>query len=140
MSALVRFAAFQPADRGPRAARLSLPGSRIGGPVAARKQKRMSARTVEDEDCQLRYERVAGIDVAKGPAMVCLRLPPGPGKTRRTSRTWEVTARVPDIGALAAGLDASRVERVPVESASGCWRTWFVVLEAAGLEVQLVNS
>ncbi len=108
--------------------------------MAARKQKRMSARTVEDEDCQLRYERVAGIDVAKGPAMVCLRLPPGPGKTRRTSRTWEVTARVPDIGALAAGLDASRVERVPVESASGCWRTWFVVLEAAGLEVQLVNS
>jgi len=63
--------------------------------VAARKHKRMSARTVEDEDYQLRYERVAGIDVAKATAMVCLRLPPGPGKARRTSRTWEVTATVP---------------------------------------------
>ena len=55
--------------------------------MAARKPKRMGAQTVEDEDYQLRYERVAGIDVAKGSAMVCLRLPPGPGKSRRTSRT-----------------------------------------------------
>src|SRR5208282_2723186 len=78
----------------------------------------MSAQTVEDEDYQLRHERVAGIDVAKGSAMVCLRLPPGPGKTRRTSRTWEVTARVPDIEELAAGLKASCVERVSMESTS----------------------
>lgn len=35
--------------------------------MAARKQKqrRMSAQVVEDEDYQLRYEIVAGIDVAK---------------------------------------------------------------------------
>ena len=92
--------------------------------MAARKQKRMSAQTVEDEDYQLRYERVAGIDVAKGSAMVCLRLPPGPGKTRRTSRTWEVTARVPDIEELAAGLKASCVERVSMESTSDYWRIW----------------
>ena len=108
--------------------------------MAARKQKRMSAQTVEDEDYQLRYERVAGIDVAKDSAVVCLRLPPGPGKTRRTSRTWEVTARVPDIEALAAELKACRVERVSMESTSDYWRIWFVVLEGAGLEVQLVNS
>jgi transposase len=100
----------------------------------------MSARTVEDEDYQLRYERVAGIDVAKGSAVVCLRLPPGPGKSRRTSRTWEVTATVPEIEALAAELKAAGVEKVPMESASDYWRIWFVVLEAAGLEVQLVNS
>jgi transposase len=108
--------------------------------VAARKKKRMSAQTVEDEDYQLRHERVAGIDVAKGSAVVCLRLPPEPGKTRRTSRTWEVTARVPDIEALAAELTAARVQKVPVESTSDYWRIWFVVLEAAGLDVQLVNS
>jgi hypothetical protein len=29
----------------------------MGGVVAARKQKRMSAQVVEDEDYQLRYER-----------------------------------------------------------------------------------
>ena len=72
--------------------------------------------------------------------MVCLRLPPGPGKTRRTSRTWEVTARVPDIEALAAELKAAGVELVSMESTSDYWRIWFVVLEAAGLGVQLVNS
>jgi hypothetical protein len=108
--------------------------------MAARKPKRMGAQTVEDEDYQLRYERVAGTGVAKGPAMVCLRLPPGPGKARRTSRTWEVTARVPDIEALAAELKVAGVERVPMESASGYWRIWLVVLEGAGLDVQLVNS
>jgi DNA-binding CsgD family transcriptional regulator len=47
--------------------------------VAARKQKpqkkRMSARLVEDEDYQLRHEKVAGIDIAKASGMVCLRLP-----------------------------------------------------------------
>ena len=108
--------------------------------MAARKQKRMVAQTVEDEDYQLRYERVAGIDVAKGSAVVCLRLPPGPGKSRRTSRTWEVTATVPEIEALAAELKAAGAEKVSMESTSDYWRIWFVVLEAAGLEVQLVNS
>jgi hypothetical protein len=92
--------------------------------VAARKPKRMSAQTVDDEDYQLRHERVAGIDVAKDAAVVCLRLPPGPGKTRRTSRTWEVTARVPDIEELAAELVASGVERVSMESTSDYWRIW----------------
>ena len=37
----------------------------MGGMVVARKQKRMSAQVVEDEDYQLRYEIAAGIDVAK---------------------------------------------------------------------------
>jgi transposase len=111
--------------------------------VAARKQKqkkRMSAQVVEDEDYQLRWERVAGIDVAKASGMVCLRLPPGPGKARRTSRTWEVAATVPDIGAVAGELKAAGVELVSMESTSDYWRVWFAVLEEAGLAVQLVNS
>ena len=108
--------------------------------MAARKQKRMSAQLVDDEDYQLRYERVAGIDVAKASGMVCLRLPPGPGKSRRTSRTWEVTATVTDIGALARELTAAGVQLVSMESTSDYWRIWFVVLEEAGLRVQLVNS
>jgi hypothetical protein len=45
--------------------------------VAARKNKRMSAQVAEDEDYQLHYEKVAGIDVAKESAAVCVRLPPG---------------------------------------------------------------
>jgi hypothetical protein len=55
--------------------------------VAARKQKqrRMSAQVVEDEDCQLRYEVVAGTGVAKESAVVCVRMPPAGGKKHRTS-------------------------------------------------------
>lgn len=108
--------------------------------MAARKQKRMSAQLVEDEGYQLRFERVAGIDVAKASGMVCLRLPPGPGRSRRTSRTWEVTATVTDIEALAGELRAAGVQLVSMESTSDYWRVWFMVLEAAGVRVQLVNS
>jgi transposase len=108
--------------------------------VAARKHKRMSAQLVEDEDYQLRCERVAGIDVAKAAGMVCLRLPPGAGKSRRTSQTWEVTAAVPDIAALGAQLAAAGVQLVSMESTSDYWRVWYAVLEEAGLRVQLVNS
>ena len=51
--------------------------------MAARKQKQrgMSALVVEDEDYQLRYEVVAGIDVAKESAVICVRMPPARGST-----------------------------------------------------------
>jgi transposase len=112
--------------------------------VAARKQKpqkkRMSARLVEDEDYQLRHEKVAGIDIAKASGMVCLRLPPAEGKDRRSSKAWETGAAVPEIEALAAELKQAGVELVSMESTSDYWRIWFVTLEAAGLNVQLVNA
>jgi hypothetical protein len=94
--------------------------------MAARKPraKRMSAQVVEDEDYQLRHERVAGIDVAKASGMVCLRLPPEPGKGRRSSKTWEVTATVPEIADAAAELRAVGVELVSMESTSDYWRVW----------------
>jgi len=52
----------------------------------------------------------------------------------------EVPARAAGILALAARLLADGVELVVMESASGCWRIWFCLLEGAGLNVQLVNS
>jgi hypothetical protein len=72
--------------------------------VAARKQKRMSAQVVEDEDYQLRYEVAAGIDVAKESAVVCVRMPPTAGKKHRTSHLQTVPATVPAITELAAEL------------------------------------
>ena len=49
---------------------------------------RIPARLVEDEEYQLRHERVAGIDVAKGKAEVCTRLPSSAGGCwRRGSRS-----------------------------------------------------
>ena len=101
---------------------------------------RIPARLVEDEEYQLRYERVAGIDVGKGKADVCTRLPPVREGGRRVSRTEEVTSTVAEVAALAERLLADGVELVSMESTSGYWRIWFYVLEAAGLNVQLVNS
>jgi Transposase len=110
--------------------------------VAAReqKQRRMSAQVVEDEDYQLRYEVVAGIDVAKESAVVCVRLPPAAGRKHRTSHLQMVPATVPAITELAAELTALDVQMVSTEATSGYWRVWFAVLEEAGLAVQLVNS
>jgi transposase len=110
--------------------------------VAARKQKqrRMSAQVVEDEDYQLRYEIVAGIDVAKESAVVCVRMPPAQGRKHRTSHLQTVPATVPVIGELAAELKAAGVQMVSMEATSDYWRIWFAVLEEAGLAVQLVNS
>jgi transposase len=41
---------------------------------------------------------------------------------------------------LAAQLLAEGIEKITVESTSDYWRIWFYVLEAAGLDVQLVNA
>jgi transposase len=96
----------------------------------------MSAQVVEDEDCQLRYEVVAGTGVAKESAVVCVRMPPAEGRRHRTSHLQTV----PAIGELAAELKAAGVQMVPVEATSDYWRVWFAGLEEAGLAVQLVSS
>jgi transposase len=94
---------------------------------------------VEDEEYQLRHERVAGIDVAKAKADVCTRLPPARDGGRRASRLEEVPATAREILALAGRLLAGRVELVVMEATSDYWRIWYYLLEAAGLNVQLVN-
>ena len=70
--------------------------------------------------------------------MVCTRIP-GPAG-RRVSRVWPVPATTNAVGDLAADLVAAGVEKVTVESTSDYWRIWFYLLEAAGLDVQLVNA
>ena len=102
--------------------------------------RKIPAQLVEDEDYQLRHERVAGIDIAKAKADVCTRLPAAREGGRRRSRIEEVTATVTAVMALAARLLADGVELVSMESTSDYWRIWYYVLEDAGLAVQLVNS
>ena len=101
--------------------------------------RRIPARLIEDEDYQLRYERVAGIDVAKAKADVCTRLPPARDGGRRASKVEEVPATAGEIVALAGRLLADRVQLVVMEATSDYWRIWFYLLEAAGLSVQLAN-
>ena len=80
--------------------------------------RRIPARLVEDEDYQLRYERVAGVDVAKAKADVCTRLPPAREGGRRMSRVEEVPATAGEVLALAGRLVADGVELVVMEATS----------------------
>ena len=101
--------------------------------------RKIPARLVEDEDYQLRHERVAGIDIAKAKADVYTRLPPPREGGRRASQVEEVPAAAGQILALARRLLAGRVELVVMEATSDYWRIWYYLLEAAGLNVRLVN-
>ena len=93
---------------------------------------------IPDADSEQVLERVCAIDVAKESGMVCTRLP-SPGG-RGTSRVWQVAATTNAVSDLAAELVSAGVEKVTVESTSDYWRIWFYLLEAAGLDVQLVNA
>jgi len=107
--------------------------------VGNARARKIPAQLVEDEDYQLRHERVAGIDIAKAKADVCTRLPPVREGGRRASRVEEVPATAPEILALAGRLLADGAELVVMEATSDYWRIWYYLLEAAGLNVQLVN-
>jgi transposase len=93
---------------------------------------------IPDAEHELVIERVAAVDVAKASGKVCVRLPAKAG--RRVSRVWDVAATSGAVTDLATQLLAQRVQRVTVESTSDYWRIWHYLLEAAGLQVQLVNA
>jgi transposase len=92
-----------------------------------------------DEEHERVLDRVCAIDVAKASGMVCTRLPRASGQGR-VSRVWAVPATTRAVVELAAALVALGIQKVTVESTSDYWRIWFYVLEAAGLDVQLVNA
>jgi transposase len=109
--------------------------------VGHARARKVPAQLVEDEDYQLRHERVAGIDIAKAKGDVCTRLPPSREGGRRRSRVEEaVPARARDVLALGSRLLADGVELVVMESTSDYWRLWYYLLESLGLAVRLVNS
>ena len=96
--------------------------------------------TIEDAEYEQIVERVAAIDVAKASGMVCIRMPHPSRPGRRLSRVQEVPATTNAIIELSGRLVAERIEKVSLESTSDYWRSWFYLLEAAGLEVALVNA
>ena len=97
-------------------------------------------REVPDEEHERVWERVAAIDVAKGSGVVCTRVPDEDRPGRRRTHVWGVPARVNAIIELGDHLRGRQVQVVTLESTSDYWRIWFVLLEAAGLKVQLVNA
>jgi len=92
--------------------------------VGHARASKIPARLVEDEEYQLRHERVAGIDIAKGKGDVCTRLPPVREGGRRVSRTETLPATWREVTALGERLLADGVEVVVMESTSDYWRVW----------------
>jgi len=95
---------------------------------------------IQDEEHEQILERVAAVDVAKASGMVCTRVPHESRPGRRVTKVWEVPATtnaIMELGEYLAGLE---VQKVTLESTSDYWRPFYYLLEAAGLEVQLVNA
>lgn len=97
-------------------------------------------REVPDEEYERAWERVAAIDVAKDSGVVCTRVPDEDRPGRRAMHVWTVSARAGAVTELGDHLRARQIQKVTLESTSDYWRIWFVLLEAAGLSVQLVNA
>jgi transposase len=95
---------------------------------------------VEDEEYERAWERVAAIDVAKASGVVCTRVPDEDRAGRRTTHVWTVKATKRAVIELADHLRGQQIQVITLESTSDYWRIWWVVLEAAGLKVQLVNA
>ena len=83
-------------------------------------------------------QRVCAIDVAKDFGQVCVRVPRADGQ--RVSTVSAVDARTGAVLALGASLQQQGIEMVTLESTSDYWRIFYYLLEASGLNVQLVNA
>ena len=66
-------------------------------------------KEIEAQESEKRLERVGAIDVAKASGKVCVRIP---GKQRRVTRVWDVSATTKEIMALADELFELRIERL----------------------------
>jgi transposase len=100
----------------------------------------MEPQEIEDEEHEQVLERVAAVDVAKASGMVCTRGPHQARAGKRRTRVQLVEATTNAVLELGDHLAAEGIEKVTLESTSDYWRIWFYLLEAAGLDVQLVRA
>jgi transposase len=100
----------------------------------------MEPQEIEDEAHEQILDRVAAVDVAKASGMVCTRVPHPSRPGRRQTLVWQVDATMNAILELADHLVAGRIQKVTLESTSDYWRIWYYLLEAAGLDVQLIRA
>jgi transposase len=95
---------------------------------------------IDDPEHKRVHEKVAAIDVAKAAGVVCVRGPHPSRPGARASTVWTAPATMNAVTAVAADLAGQGIEKVTLESTSDYWRIWYYLLEAAGLDVQLVSA
>ena len=95
---------------------------------------------IEERPEEFTAGRVAAVDVAKASGVVSTRVAREGAPGRFTTRVWPVDATTNAILELAGHLASLAVEKVVLESTSDYWRRFFYLLEAAGLNVELVNA
>jgi transposase len=100
----------------------------------------MEPQEIQDEAHEQILDRVAAVDVAKASGMVCSRMPHPSRPGGRQTLVWQVDAAMNAILELADHPVAGRVQKVTLESTSDYWRIWYYLLEAAGLDVQLIRA
>jgi transposase len=100
----------------------------------------MRPEQVEEGVYEIAVARVAAVDVAKASGVVCTRVPREGEPGRFVTEVWTVGSTTNAVLELADHLTGLRVEKVVLESTSDYWRPFFYLLEAAGLQVDLVNA
>ena len=85
-------------------------------------------------------ERIAALDIGKAEVACWVRVPSPSGKGRRAQEVATYSTMTRSLQALADRPRALRVSRVVMEATSDYWKPVFYLLEAAGVEVWLVNA
>ena len=85
-------------------------------------------------------ERIAALDIGKTELVCCVRVPGGPGKSRRMQEVKTYKTMTRSLLVMVDRLRELEVTRVIMEATSDYWKPPFYVLEAAGFETWLVNA
>jgi transposase len=85
-------------------------------------------------------ERIAALDIGKAELVCCVRVPGGPGKSRRMQEVTTYKTMTRSLLVMTERLRKLGVTRVIMEATSEYWKPPFYVLEAAGFETWLVNA
>jgi transposase len=85
-------------------------------------------------------ERIAALDIGKAELVCCVRVPGGPGKSRRMQEVKAYKTMTRSLLVMIERLCELGVTRVIMEATSDYWKPPFYLLEAAGFETWLVNA
>jgi transposase len=94
----------------------------------------------ETQDREEIVERVAALDIGKAELVCCVRVPGGPGLSKRVQEVQTFRTMTRSLLVMADRLRDLGVTRVVMEATSDYWKPPFYLLEAAGFETWLVNA